>query len=207
MAVRPRAGLPSSSTTCFAVSGRYLQTCGWRDRRCSAAPALGIADLSGFRVGFHFCENGSQITHASIAPRWKGAGVRRRQIDRVMSYSRGPLFQCGNQQVVDVRPLFNPTRLPFRSATLWIADCSGTTIASVFGLAGEVGKVDQIGLRRPGKGRGASPVAARSIPYRRSAPPAFAARRGIRPSVRQCPVFRLSSSVPRYFSSAKIFAF
>ncbi len=65
------------------------------------------------------------------APRWKAAAPAAGPGDVFIAEAR--FFQCGNQQVTSDPPLF--TRLPFRSATLWIADCSGTT-ASVFGLAG-----------------------------------------------------------------------
>ncbi len=79
---------------------------------------LGITDLSGFRVGFHFCEERIP-DHPRINRR---AGKRRRrprrQIDRGDVFiAEARFFQCGNQQVVDVRSLVQAHALAFRSAT------------------------------------------------------------------------------------------
>lgn len=70
-----------------------------------------------------------------------------------------------------------------------------------------MGKVDQIGLRRTGKGR--RRIAGRGQIDTTDVQPLQHLRPGgeFDPAYGNALFFRLSSSVPRYFSSAKIFAF
>ena len=116
---------------------------------------LGVAYLSGFRVGFHFREeripDHPRINRPALE---SGAGVRRRQIDRGDVFiAEARFFQCGNQQVVDVRPLVQPHALALQVGHA--VDCRLFRHHNRFRfrVSGGVGKVDQIGLRRLGKGR------------------------------------------------------
>ena len=116
---------------------------------------LGIADLSGFRVGFHFCEeripDHPRINRPALE---SGAGVRRRQIDRGDVFiAEARFFQRGDQQVVDVGPLVQPHALALQIGYAADRRLLRDHNRFRFWVSGGVGKVDQIGLRRLGKGR------------------------------------------------------
>lgn len=111
--------------------------------------------MSRFRVGFHFREeripDHPRINRPALE---SGAGVRRRQIDRGDVFiAEARFFQRGDQQVVDVGPLVQPHALALQIGYAADRRLLRDHNRFRFWVSGGVGKVDQIGLCRLGKGR------------------------------------------------------